>query len=63
MMAMSKLRAWRERRKLTLKAAAEMFQISVAYLSMIETGSRTPSRKMALLIQEKTGGRVRPADY
>jgi DNA-binding Xre family transcriptional regulator len=37
----SKLRVWREYRRMTLKELAAAIGVSVSYLSMVETGKRT----------------------
>ena len=47
----------------TQNKAAKLFGISPAYLSLIEKGDRTPGRRLAVVIMQRTNGFVKPEDY
>lgn len=47
-----------ERSPLTAQKFAETLEISGAHLSRLRSGVRIPSRKLALVIERRTGGAV-----
>ena len=59
----SKLRMHRKSKNQGLEEYASFLGISVSYLSELETGARTPGFSLALAIEQKTGGFVKPSDF
>jgi transcriptional regulator with XRE-family HTH domain len=47
------LKLWREKRKLTLRAAAKRFNLSAGYLSDVENGNRSMSPALICRLFEK----------
>lgn len=60
---MNKLREWRIGKNIKQGKLAKRLKISVSYLSMLETGERTPSLAVALNVQKITAGIVMPTDF
>jgi transcriptional regulator with XRE-family HTH domain len=56
------LRAYREKRGITLKDAAAQMRVTVGYLSHLERGLKWPSAPVMHRIQNWSGRRVRPND-
>lgn len=59
----SKIRQYRKSIRQEQKEFAAFLGISISYLSELETGSRKPGRTLAVLIEKKTGGAVKPSDW
>jgi transcriptional regulator with XRE-family HTH domain len=58
-----KFRKWREDKGLSLTSCARALQISVPYLSQVETGKRTPSVKTLRRIEKLTASAVGAKDF
>lgn len=57
------LREWRQAERLTLKRAAERFDISLYRLHRLECRKiESIDLRLALKIEDSTGGKVRPRD-
>lgn len=56
---MHPVKKYRKSRNISQKALAGDFQISKAYLSLIETGDRPVPAELAYRIEKKSGGEVR----
>lgn len=54
-----RLRKYLDRNGLTQTKFAESLDVSGVYFNKIVNGKRTPSKKLALKIEQMTGGKVR----
>ena len=49
------LREFKDFKKISNKQLAEMFGVSIVYISFLLNNKRTPSKELAIKISEKTG--------